>query len=69
LKPSLLQPGGGPALWLFIVAPLLGGATAAAVYRTVHRPVAPIAARDAERALESERIERQATQRPTQTPV
>lgn len=55
-------------LWLFIVAPLLGGATAAAVYRTVFRPVAPITARGAERALESERVERLATRRPTETP-
>lgn len=55
-------------LWLFIVAPLLGGATAAAVYRTVFRPVAPITARGAERALESERAERLQTHRPTETP-
>jgi aquaporin Z len=55
-------------LWLFIVAPLLGGATAAAVYRTVFRPVAPITAAGAERALESERVERLATRRPTETP-
>src|SRR5690606_16800229 len=62
---------GGQALsqlWLFIVAPLLGGATAAAVYRTVLRPRTPITAVAAEQALPSERAERLETRRPTQTP-
>ncbi|WP_164013511.1 aquaporin Z [Pyxidicoccus trucidator] len=57
-------------LWLFIVAPLLGGATAAAVYRTVFRPVAPITATTAERATERERAERVAgDRREGRTPV
>jgi aquaporin Z len=71
LGPALFA--GGLALsqlWLFIVAPLLGGATAAAVYRTVFRPVVPITARTAERATERERAERvAANQTDTQAPV
>lgn len=55
-------------LWLFIVAPLLGGGLAAAVYRTVYRPVVPITAASAERSLVSERIERTQTGRPVETP-
>ena len=54
-------------LWLFIVAPLLVEATAAAVYRTASRPAAPLTA-GADRALESEWAERLATRRPTDTP-
>ncbi|MFP2930350.1 aquaporin Z, partial [Pyxidicoccus sp. 3LG] len=49
---------GGEALrqlWLFIVAPLLGAGAAAAVYRTLFLPVAPITAATAERATERER--------------
>jgi len=55
-------------LWLFIVAPLLGGGLAAAVYRTVHRPVVAIPASRAEQALESESAERVAPQRPAESP-
>jgi aquaporin Z len=69
LGPALFAGGHALSqLWLFIVAPLLGGATAAAVYRTVFRPVAPITATGAERALESQRAERLETRRPTETP-
>jgi len=57
-------------LWLFIVAPLLGGATAAAVYRTVFRPVVPISAEEAEQALRRERAERLADGRDgTRAPI
>ncbi|WP_369945859.1 aquaporin Z [Vitiosangium sp. GDMCC 1.1324] len=69
LGPALFVGGWALSqLWVFIVAPLLGGATAAAVYRTVHRPSAAITATGAERALESERAERLATRRPVDTP-
>jgi aquaporin Z len=69
LGPALFVGGWALSqLWLFIVAPLLGGGLAAAVYRTVHRPVVPITAAGAERALVSERIERTVTSRPVETP-
>ncbi|HTT77158.1 MAG TPA: aquaporin Z [Candidatus Binataceae bacterium] len=45
-------------LWLFIVAPLIGGAIAAAVYAVIRLPDELIPARVAERALESEQMER-----------
>ena len=45
-------------LWLFIVAPLVGAAVAAAVYQVTHRPAEVISAKEAERALESEQAER-----------
>lgn len=45
-------------LWLFIVAPLIGAATAAAVYRATHKPAAGIGVKEAEQALESEQAER-----------
>ncbi|WP_224365469.1 aquaporin Z [Hyalangium versicolor] len=54
-------------LWVFIVAPLLGGGLAAAVYRTVHRPVVEIPASRAEQALESERAERVVPRRPAES--
>lgn len=53
-------------LWLFIVAPLLGGGLAAAAYRTVRRPEEALTAAQAERSLESERAERLALRRPTE---
>ena len=45
-------------LWLFIIAPLIGAAIAAAVYTATHRPAAVISVKEAERALESEQAER-----------
>ncbi|RKH00007.1 aquaporin Z [Corallococcus sp. CA053C] len=49
-------------LWMFIIAPLLGAAFAAAVYRTVNRPAVQITATRAEQALEDERRQRLAGQ-------
>ena len=45
-------------LWLFILAPLIGAAIAAAVYQVTHRPAEVISVKEAERALESEQAER-----------
>src|ERR1043165_7614068 len=45
-------------LWLFFVAPVIGAAVAAGVYSATHKPAEVIAASKAERALESEQIER-----------
>src|SRR5580692_4620177 len=45
-------------LWLFIVAPLIGGAVAAIVYAIIKLPDTPISVGRAERALESEQAER-----------
>src|SRR5918998_2772655 len=45
-------------LWLFIVAPLIGAAIAAAVYMATHKPSEVISAKEAEQALESEQAER-----------
>ncbi|MDR5730343.1 MAG: aquaporin Z [Terriglobia bacterium] len=45
-------------LWLFIVAPLIGGAIAAGIYAVIHAPDARISTRTAERALASEQEER-----------
>jgi len=45
-------------LWLFIIAPLIGAAVAAAVYAWIRLPDELIPARLAERALESEQAER-----------
>jgi aquaporin Z len=45
-------------LWLFIVAPIIGAAVAAGVYAATHTPAEVITASKAERALESEQIER-----------
>jgi aquaporin Z len=45
-------------LWLFIVAPLIGAAIAAAVYMATHKPAEVIGVKEAERALESEQEER-----------
>jgi aquaporin Z len=54
---------------VFIVASLLGGATAAAVFRTVRHPTEALTAARAERALESERAERLATRRQVDNPA
>jgi aquaporin Z len=59
LGPALFV--GGHALvqlWLFIVAPLLGGASAAALYRILQPSLRRLTAEAAERALASERRER-----------
>lgn len=45
-------------LWLFIVAPLIGAAIAAAVYVATLRPAEVISVKEAEQALESEQAER-----------
>ena len=45
-------------LWLFIVAPLLGGAIAAAIYLSIRESVVLITAKQAEQALPSEQAER-----------
>jgi aquaporin Z len=48
-------------LWLFIVAPLLGAAVAAAAYAMIRLPDELITVREAERALASEQAERRIT--------
>lgn len=45
-------------LWLFIVAPLIGGAIAALVYRIIRTPDSQISLPKAERALPSQQAER-----------
>lgn len=45
-------------LWVFIVAPLIGGAIAAVVYQALHLPAPAITAQRAERALPSQQAER-----------
>ena len=45
-------------LWLFIVAPFIGAAIAAMVYRATHTPGEVIPVREAEQALKSEQAER-----------
>jgi aquaporin Z len=45
-------------LWLFIVAPLVGGAIAAGIYSTIRESVVLISAKKAEQALPSEQRER-----------
>lgn len=46
-------------LWLFIIAPLIGAAIAAVVYRAVGTEPEAISAQQAEQALESQQVERQ----------
>jgi aquaporin Z len=60
LGPALFVGGWALAqLWLFIVAPLLGGVAAAAIHRALKVPAAErISAAEAERALEAERAAR-----------
>jgi aquaporin Z len=48
-------------LWVFIIAPLIGGALGAAVYLAVRAPEVVISVREAEAALESQQVERQIT--------
>lgn len=50
-------------LWLFIIAPLIGAAIAAAVYTVTHKPAAVIGVKKAEQALGSEQAERQSSRR------
>jgi aquaporin Z len=45
-------------LWLFIVAPFIGAALAAMLYRGTHTPAEMISVREAEQALKSEQTER-----------
>jgi aquaporin Z len=45
-------------LWLFIIAPLVGSAIAAAAYASIRVPAEIITTRVAEKALESEQAER-----------
>jgi aquaporin Z len=59
LGPALFAGGAALGqLWLFIIAPLLGAAFAAAVYRLVARPTVQISATRAEQATAEERRER-----------
>jgi hypothetical protein len=46
-------------LWLFVLAPLLGAALAATVYRMMRQPAEVISARQAEEALASQQAERE----------
>jgi aquaporin Z len=45
-------------LWLFILAPLIGAAIAAAIYGGIRIPAELITTPEAERALRSEQVER-----------
>lgn len=49
-------------LWLFIVAPLIGAAVGAGVYLALRAPAPAISTKQAERALESEQVEREGQQ-------
>jgi aquaporin Z len=51
-------------IWLFIVAPLIGAALGVVIYLAVRAPAKAISTAQAERALESEQIERQERLRP-----
>jgi len=46
-------------LWLFVIAPLIGAALAAAVYMAIRQPEEVISARQAEQALTSQQEERE----------
>ena len=45
-------------LWLFIIAPVIGAAIAAAVYALTHAPAETLSVREAERALRTEQAQR-----------
>lgn len=45
-------------LWLFILAPVIGAGIAAAAYAVTHKPAEVISAREAERALPREQVDR-----------
>ena len=53
-------------LWLFVIAPLIGAALAAAVYTAMRPSEAMITARQAEQALESQQAERARARRPSE---
>jgi len=53
-------------LWLFVIAPLIGAALAAAVYRAMRPQEVLITARQAEQALESQQAERDRARRPSE---
>lgn len=60
IGPALFVGGWAIAqLWLFIVAPVIGAAVAAAVYQAVHLTARLLTTRQAEQALESQQVERQ----------
>ncbi|MET0658582.1 MAG: aquaporin, partial [Steroidobacteraceae bacterium] len=62
IGPALWVGGWAVAqLWLFIVAPLIGAALAALVYRLLRAPTLVIDAREGESALRTEQRERLAT--------
>lgn len=59
LGPALFVGGWAlQQLWVFIVAPLLGGVVAAVVYAVIRLPDSAISVGRAERALDSEQAER-----------
>jgi aquaporin Z len=59
IGPAILVGGWAlQQLWLFIAAPLLGAAVAAAVYTTIRVPAEIITTREAEQALPSEQLQR-----------
>jgi len=45
-------------LWVFIVAPVIGAAIAAALYAVTHAPAEKLSVREAERALETQQAQR-----------
>ena len=64
IGPALFVGGWALAqLWLFIVAPLIGGAIAAVVYQAIRVPALQLTVAQAERALESEQAERRTAAR------
>ena len=59
IGPAIFVGGWAMAqLWLFIIAPFIGAAIAAMVYRVTHTPAEVIPVREAEQALKSEQAER-----------
>jgi aquaporin Z len=59
IGPALFAGGAAIAqLWVFIIAPLIGGLLAVGVYRLIHMPEVVISVREAETALPAEQVER-----------